>query len=111
MCRHRLVLLFALVVGPTWAGQPAQLEPIPEPPPPPPGYLLDSAMEPQVTISKRGDDQVEEFRIRGKLYMVRVTPPHGTAYYLVDNQGDGQFTRMEIAASNLKVPMWVLKTW
>ena len=35
------------------------------------------ADEPQVTITRRGEDKVEEFRIRGKLYMVRVTPPMG----------------------------------
>ena len=48
-----------------------------EPPPPPPGFELDPALEPQVTILKRGTDTVEEYRIGGKLYMVKVTPAHG----------------------------------
>src|SRR5690606_26293301 len=38
-------------------------QPIPEPPPPPPGFELDPAAEPQVTIRKRGEDTVEEYRI------------------------------------------------
>ena len=50
---------------------------LPEPPPPPPGLALDPALEPQVTITTRGEDQVEEFRVNGKLYAVKVTPPHG----------------------------------
>src|SRR5918992_2992947 len=59
------------------AGQPdRKLQPIPEPPPPPPGMELDPTLEPQVTIRKRGQDTIEEFRIRGRLYMIKVTPPH-----------------------------------
>src|SRR5687768_1363491 len=47
-----------------------QLQPLPEPPPPPPGLELDASLEPQVTIQRRGTDTVQEFRIRGRLYMV-----------------------------------------
>ena len=66
--------------------KPPVLQPVPEPPPPPPGYELDPALEPQVTILKRGTDTVEEYRIGGKLYMIKVTPAHGRPYYLVDNR-------------------------
>ena len=48
-------LLFALAI-PAWAQQPPKLEPLPEPPPPPPGMELDQAAEPQVTITKKGED-------------------------------------------------------
>ena len=34
-----------------------------------------AADEPEVTIVKRGEDTVTEYRLRGKLYMVKVTPP------------------------------------
>ena len=67
-------------------GKPASLQPIPEPPPPPPGYELDPALEPQVTILKRGTDTVEEYRLGGKLYMIKVTPAHGVPYYMVDRE-------------------------
>jgi hypothetical protein len=88
--------------------KPPELQPIPEPPPPPPGYELDPALEPQVTILKRGTDTVEEYRIGGKLYMIKVTPSSGRPYYLVDNRGDGTFTRYDNYDSGLRPPMWVI---
>lgn len=100
-------LLFAAVAN-AEAQKPSGLEPVPEPPPPPPG-IDDSALEPQVTIKKRGEDRVEEFRVNGKLYMVKVTPPHGRPYYLVDDQGSGVFSRRDDLDSGLRVPMWVIK--
>ena len=45
-----------------------------------------------------------------RLYMVKVTPPHGVPYYLVDNKGDGVMVRQG-ASTHLSVPMWVLKSW
>ena len=87
-----------------------KLEPIPEPPPAPPGMLND-ALEPQVTITKRGEDKVEEFRMSGKLYMLKVTPPGGVPYYLVDERGDGGFARQDPLDSRVRVPMWVIGTF
>lgn len=93
--------------------RPANLEPLPEPPPPPPGMIDDSATEPQVTIKRRGEDRVEEYRMNGKLYMIKVTPPHGTSYYLVDPKGDGGFVREDLGGGDrgISVPMWVIKTF
>lgn len=90
------------------AQKPAGLEPVPEPPPPPPG-ADESVQEPQITIKKRGEDTVEEFRLNGRLYMVKVTPPHGRPYYLVDDNGSGVFSRRDDLDSGLRVPMWVIK--
>ena len=106
-----LAILFGLATFSSVAQtRPADLQPLPEPPPPPPGMLNDADLEPQVTIRKRGEDKVEEYRLNGKLYMVRVTPPHGTSYYLVDPKGDGGFVRQEtgVADKGLSVPMWVI---
>ena len=108
---RRSLLLLALLALSAAAQQPPALQPIPEPPPPPPGYQPDPALEPQVTISKRGDDKVEEFRLNGKLYMIRVTPPHGKSYYLIDEKGDGRMTRQESLDSGLRVPMWVIHSF
>jgi hypothetical protein len=93
--------------------RPADLQPLPEPPPPPPGLLGDTDLEPQVTIRKRGEDKVEEYRLNGRLYMIRVTPPHGTPYYLVDPKGDGGFVRQDpgVADKALSVPMWVIHSF
>ena len=73
----------------------------------PAGSELD---EPEVTILKRGEDTVTEYRLHGKLYMVKVTPPHGVPYYLIDKEGKGQMVR-EDSLPNLAVPMWVIKSW
>jgi hypothetical protein len=118
--RHTLTLiLFAAAVSfalPSVAqNAPAQkkpaAQPIPEPPPPPPGFELDPAAEPQVTIRKRGEDTVEEYRVAGKLYMVKVTPPGGRPYFLIDEKGDGKFARQESLDSGIRPPMWVIHSW
>jgi hypothetical protein len=104
-----LLLVCACAASAQSQQRPPNLQPIPEPPPPPPGMELDPALEPQVTIIKRGTDTVEEYRIGGRLYMVKVTPPHGTPYYLIDQRGDGTFARQDSFESGLRVPMWVIK--
>ncbi len=105
--RRTLIALLLAAAVPAFAQQQPALEPIPEPPPMPEGTELD---EPEVTILKRGEDTVTEYRLHGKLYMVKVTPPHGVPYYLVDKEGKGQMVR-EDSLPNLAVPMWVIKSW
>jgi hypothetical protein len=88
-----------------------QLQPIPEPPPPPAGMELDPSLEPQVTIQRRGDQTVEEYRMNGRLYMVKVTPSHGKAYYLLDTVGTGDFVRHDVYDTGTRPPMWVIHQW
>lgn len=107
-----LLLALTLPVAAQAPGKPAVLQPIPEPPPPPAGLELDPALEPQVTILKRGTDTVEEYRVGGKLYMIKVTPEHGVPYYMVDREGDGKFTRDDaFTGNNIRPPMWVIFSW
>ena len=104
-------LLCTLIALPAAAQTPAQppgLQPILEPPPLPAG-TVDEDTEPQVTITQRGADKVEEYRLHGVLYMIKVTPPHGTPYYLVDEQGNGVMTRLNTLTSGTRPPMWVIK--
>ena len=89
-------------------GKAPVLQPLPEPPAPPPGFDLDPALEPQVTIQKRGSDTIEEFRLNGRLYMVKVTPAHGVPYYLIDDVGRGDFVRRDNFDTRTRVPMWVI---
>ncbi|HWV18026.1 MAG TPA: DUF2782 domain-containing protein [Rhodocyclaceae bacterium] len=91
------------------SGPPPGSRPLPEAPPPPPG--VDAPDEPQVTITKRGEDKVEEYRLNGKLYMIKVTPPHGVPYYLVDDKGDGSWARQQPTDTGLRVPKWVIHSW
>lgn len=99
--------LFILLLSlPALAQEPAGLVPLPEIPPPP--GMVDADLEPQITISQKGTDKVEEFRIRGHLYLIRVTPAHGKSYYLLDPKGDGLFIRHDDLSPNFQVPMWVI---
>ncbi len=118
MCR--LTALFAmlvLTVGSALAQQRTEspaVQPLPAVPPPPPEMApFDAALEPEVTIRKRDGETVEEHRVKGKLYMIKVTPAHGVPYYLIDRSGDGVFSRMEDAPGTptLSVPMWVIGTF
>ncbi|MCL2160302.1 MAG: DUF2782 domain-containing protein [Betaproteobacteria bacterium] len=65
---------------------------------------------PQVTVVKRGEDTYTEFRLRGKLYMVKVTLVNGASYYLVDREGNGMWVRDD-RSHKLAVPAWVLTSW
>lgn len=83
--------------------------PLDEPPPPPPLVQTDPALEPQVSIRTEGEQTVQEYRIKGKLYMQRVTPKHGRPYILMDHRGDGTFTKLDNTIdSAVRVPQWVL---
>lgn len=83
--------------------------PLDEPPPPPPMVQTDPALEPQVSIRTEGEQSVQEYRIKGKLYMQRVTPKNGRPYILVDHRGDGTFTKLDNTIdSGVRVPQWVL---
>jgi hypothetical protein len=83
-------------------------KPLEEPPPPPAVLEPDPALEPQVTIRREGDNTISEYRLHGKLYMMKVTPAHGRPYLLIDHKGDGQFARQDNLDSGLRVPQWVL---
>ena len=91
--------------------KPPALQPLPEPPPPPVGAESEPSLEPQVTILKRGEDVVEEYRMNGRLYMIKVTPRHGTPYYLVDREGNGVFNRQDSLGTDIQPPMWVIFTF
>jgi hypothetical protein len=106
-------LVFALTAGIAIAAdQPKNLQPLPEVPPPPPGVALDEDLQPQVTITRRGEDKVEEYRLNGRLYMLKVTPAQGgVPYYLVDDEGKGTWARRDGIGPNVRPPMWVIKSW
>ena len=82
--------------------------PLEEPPAPPPITDTDPALEPQVTVRTEGGQTIQEYRVKGQLYMMRVTPKHGRAYVLLDHKGDGQFARQDNLDSGVRVPQWVL---
>jgi hypothetical protein len=89
--------------------RPPKLEPLPEPPPPPPlPSLLD---EPAVRIPVQTEDRIEEVREGGRVVMLKVTPPNGPTYYLVDTTGNGNWMRRDSLDDGVRVPMWPIHTF
>ena len=73
---------------------------------------LDDSLEPQVTIVRREGQTVEEHRVNGKLYKIKVTPDNGVPYTLVDQRGDGSFVPVDAPGTPaLSLPMWVIGTF
>ncbi len=67
--------------------------------------------DPIITTRKNGDDTIYEYRIKGKLYQQKIQPAKGPAYYLIDEKGEGKFTRVDGPEPKISVPMWVLIEW
>src|ERR1700746_4029693 len=87
---------------------PPKLDPLPEAPPPPPEIANDPDLEPQVTIVRRPTETIEEYRVNGRLTMVKVIPKAGRPYYLVADDAGGTFVRRDSLDTGIKVPMWLL---
>ena len=85
---------------------------VPDDIPPPDPVEIDESLEPEVTIIQRKDATVEEYRINGRLYMVKITPFVGPSYYLLDNDGDG-FMEKRIGQpyTDVVIPQWVIFSW
>ena len=67
-------------------------KPPPLPPPQPAGQegdvpippkIQDELVEPTVTIREEDDRRIEEYRMNGQVYMVKVTPRGGVPYYYI----------------------------
>jgi hypothetical protein len=87
-------------------GEPPTLEPLPEIPLPP--DLGDTELEPQITITQKDGEIVQEARVNGRIAWIKVTPRHGRPYFLVPDSGGYMFIRRDSLDSGLKVPLWVL---
>lgn len=103
---QRLLLATLLVASLTaYADTPAVV-----PPPPPLKPATISGPEPEVKVFQNGPDTVEEYRMNGKLYMVKVSPQGAPAYYLLDNEGKGTLQRVS-PNQPPRTPSWVLMTF
>ena len=106
-----LAVTFTAAAQSTARSRPAGTLPLDEVPPPPP-ITQATSVDDEAVVTRRTDENgqvIEEYRVRGKLYMQKVTPRHGKAYVLVDHRGDGTFTRQDNTLDNgVRVPQWVL---
>jgi hypothetical protein len=109
---RRATVLLAWVPCAAVAQTPQNLEPVPDVPPPPARVESGEPLEPDVRIIRKKDATIEEYRINGNLYMIKVIPVIGPPYYLLDQDGDGRMeTNMSEVRENFVVPQWVLFSW
>jgi len=70
------------------------------------------SLEPDITIIRQGKKTIQEFRRNGQLYMVKVIPVVGPAYYFIDTDGDGS---MDVRGSDLdqgiNINQWKIFQW
>jgi hypothetical protein len=64
--------------------------------------------EPPVSITKQAGQTVEEYRISGRLYMIKITSKIGAPYYLVDDEGDGKLSRQDGLDFGVRPARWVI---
>jgi hypothetical protein len=67
--------------------------------------------EPLVIIRKRGEDKVEEYRIDGRIEVIKVTPLIGFPYYLYDDTGDASYISDGVLDDGVRPPMWSIFTF
>lgn len=87
---------------------PADAEDVPIPP-----KIQDEQIVPTVTIREEEERMIEEYRLDGQIYMVKVTPRGGIPYYYIDTNGDGRLELdMDQSAMNPVQPVyWKVKEW
>ncbi len=58
---------------------------------------------------QEGDNTIEEQRVKGFLYSIKVIPKKGKPYYLINANGDN--TTLKNERSHQKIPSWTLFNW
>ena len=89
-------------------------EPVDTSPPVAPSEKEEETLQPEVKIIQREDKTIEEYRVNGRLYKIKVTPKAGPPYFLVDSNGDGSFQAVPVSTGPepaLMIPQWVLFRW
>ena len=86
---------------------PAGLQPLEEIPPPTIAGQDQVTDEPQVTIVHKKGETIEEYRINGQLYMMKVTPAHGVPYYMHKEDQNGGWL-MDGPNQPLSIPKWTI---
>lgn len=101
--------MFAIsgIAAQAWAATPSDaelLEEVPSPPKVIEGQPMDKS---EITKRKDGENDIEEYRLNGEVYMVKVTPPSGKPYYLHREDRNGDWIN-DGPTRPLSVPKWIL---
>ena len=65
----------------------------------------------EVTIREGKRGTIEEYRIDGQIYMVKIIPHKGPPYYLIDTDGDGDFETRRNELDNPATVQWEILRW
>jgi len=108
---RKLFIIFLLAASLPVIAEPPALESLPSPATQQTGPVGEE-MEPEVKIIKRDNASIEEYRMNGVLYMVKIVPSIGLPYYLIDGDGDGYLeSRNNTLEPGLMVPQWMIYRW
>lgn len=65
--------------------------------------------EPEITIRQEGDKTIQEYRVNGFLYAIKVTPKGGKPYFLVRADGEAHWMRSD--KPDMLIPQWEIFSW
>jgi len=108
-----LLIISTLTCSIGWAQQETPEAADPAAPPPIPPKVPGEELEPSVVITEKEGERIEEYSQDGRVYMVKITPVKGPAYYYLDEDGDGQLELRESdrAHGPVRPVYWKLKEW
>jgi hypothetical protein len=92
----------------------SEAEPIamPEQPELPQPVQSGEEMQPDITIIRKGKETIQEFRRNGQIYMIKIVPQVGPAYYMLDTNGDGKMdVKKNDLDKNTDINQWLLFEW
>ena len=110
----RLPLTVTLAVVLLYARALPADEPVDTSPPVAPSEKEQEELQPEVKIIQQKDRTVEEYRVNGRLYKIKVIPKVGPPYYLIDKNGSGDFETVPVGSDlepDIMIPQWVLFRW
>lgn len=113
MLRAILLLIPALLLAAPVFAQSREILPPPPIREPLPPKVQDPAeqIEPQVRIRREDDRTIEEYSVGGVVFMIRVVPAVGPAYYLIDTNGDGNFDSRHEHMEPVRPAHWRIFEW
>ncbi len=112
--RRFLIVIYFFIALPCMAEtEPAtDSDAAPEPPELPMPVQSGENLEPDITIIRRGKKTIQEYRVNGELYMIKIVPDIGPPYYMVDTDGDGTMDiRHSDLERNIRINQWKLFSW